>query len=191
MNQDIARGTHDGDDRSRDSRIRTSQEQVIARLLGDPGAARSTIASRGRVEEGLACTITQGRFSAVADLGRGMGGDAAGPSPGFFARAGIVGCVAIATKMAAARAGLVLRSVEVEVETDFDDLALFGLGPSRAAPSETRVRICIDSDEDEERLRSLIALVLEMDPWFLALRDAQAVRAEVALARPNAVPNEP
>lgn len=164
---------------ARDVRIRDAQNLVIERLQASPEAARSTITSRGRVEDGLTCTVTQGKFSAVMDLGPAMGGDAAGPSPGFFGRAGVVGCVAIATKMTAAREGLVLRKVDVEVETDFDDLALFGLGSSTAAPTETRVTVIIDSDEDAATLSSLVERVLEMDPWFLALRDRQRVRPEV------------
>jgi uncharacterized OsmC-like protein len=167
---------------ARDRQIRESQIGVIERLQASPDAARSTITSRGRVEEGIACTVTQGRFSAVMDLGPAMGGDAAGPSPGFFARAGVVGCVAISTKMTAAREGLTLRSVDVEVETDFDDLALFGLGGPTAAPTETRVTVTIDSDENPAALSDLVGRVLEMDPWFLALRDRQRVRSEVRIA---------
>lgn len=164
---------------NRDHTIRDAQNLVIARLSANPGAARSTIVSSGHIDEGLTCKVQQGKFSAIMDLGRGMGGDAAGPSPGFFARAGIVGCVAIATKMAAARSGLSLRQVDVEVETDFDDLGLFGLGEAGAAPTETRITIVIDSDEEETEIRNLIAKVLEMDPWFLALRDAQQVKTSV------------
>ena len=164
---------------ARDIRIRDSQNLVIERMKADPDAARSTIISTGSVREGLACTVQQGKFSAIMDLGHAMGGDAAGPSPGFFARAGIVGCVAIATKMAAARAGISIRQIMVEVETDFDDLAIFGLGGSSAAPTETRVTISIDSDEDEAEISGLVARVLEIDPWFLALRDAQNVKTSV------------
>ena len=68
-----------------------------------------------------------------------------------------------------------LAAVEVAVETDFDDSALFGLGAASAAPVETRVRIAIESDEAEDRVHELVGRALEMDPWYLALRDAQTV----------------
>ena len=87
----------------RDAIIRESQNKVIARLEERPELAISTIATSGRIEDGLACHVQQGKFTTVTDLGRGMGGDAAGPSPGFLARAAIVGCVGMAVKMLAAR----------------------------------------------------------------------------------------
>lgn len=166
----------------RDRRVREAQTRVMDRMRADPDAARSTIVTRGEVGNGLACEVRQGKFSATLDLGPGMGGTAAGPSPGFHGRAAICGCVAIGVKMLAAREGLIFRKVQVTVETDFDDAALFGLGASTAAPVETRVAIAIDSDEDDARIRDLTYRALEMDPWFLALRDAQIVRPMISVS---------
>lgn len=87
----------------------------------------------------------------------------------------MVGCIAIATKMTAAREGLSIRSVHVTVETDTDTLAIFGLGGGNAAPLDTRIRIMIDSDEPDAQIDSLVDRVLSRDTWFLALRDAQPV----------------
>jgi len=167
----------------RDENVRARQAAVIERMRADLSAARSTIVATGRVEDGLTCHIAQGKFSAVADMSPGMGGDAAGPSPGFYARAGIVGCVAIGVKMLAARDGLVFRSVDVTVETDFDDAALMGLSPRTAAPCETRIQISVDTDADADTVKDLTERALATDPWFLALRDAQVVRHSVSLAQ--------
>ena len=166
---------------NRDTRIRDAQDVVISRMKKDPARARSTIRADGHVGDGLACRVTQGKFEAVLDLGPGMGGDAAGPSPGFFGRAAIVGCVAIAIKMLAAREGLVFRTVDVSVETDFDDSALFGIGDTSAAPIETRIDIRIAAAADETVVNDVVDRALRMDPWFLALRDPQCVRASVSL----------
>ena len=171
----------------RDAIIRERQNNVIARMEQNPESAKSTIVTTGRIEEGLVCHVEQGKFAAITDLGRGMGGDAAGPSPGFYARAGIVGCVGMAIKMLAAREGLVFRKVTTTVETDFDDGALFGIGTASAAPTETRVIIEIESDEDPETIDQLVGLALEMDPWFLALRDAQMVWPKLSVTRPGLV----
>lgn len=168
---------------ARDALIREAQQNVIARMKTDPENARSTTVTTGRVEEGLACTVRQGKFETVTDLGRGMGGDATGPSPSFHARAAIAGCVAIAVKMLAAREGIVFRAVEVSVETDFDDGALFGLGSASAAPLETRVDIAVESDENETLVREIVDRALAMDIWYLALRDAQKVVPRLSVRR--------
>ncbi|WP_306260800.1 OsmC family protein [Pararhizobium sp. IMCC21322] len=158
-----------------DNAIQLAHRKVIKRMLSDPSAARSEITIQGRVGDGLACTVREGKFTAVTDLGYGMGGTVAGPSPGFYARTAIAGCVAIGVKMAAARDGISLRTVDVAVTTDFDDLAIFGLGDSTAAPVETRILIRVDTDVSLQTVSDMIENVLEMGPWFLALRDPQSV----------------
>ncbi|MGB0747322.1 MAG: OsmC family protein [Magnetospiraceae bacterium] len=167
----------------RDESIRTHQNTVIERMRQDLAAAQNTIVTTGRVADGLACNIAQGDYSAIADMGQNMGGDAAGPSPGFYARAGIVSCVAIGVKMLAAREGLTFRSVEVIIENDFDDAALMGLSARTAAPYATRLRIAIDTDVEATIVNDLVDRALATDPWYLALRDAQVVDHSVALTR--------
>jgi uncharacterized OsmC-like protein len=159
----------------RDLRIMTAQKRAASIMQDQPERAHSKTATTARVGEGLTCRIQQGKFDAVADLGPGMGGDAAGPSPSFFGRAAIASCVAIAIKMLAATEGKTFRTVDVTVETDFDDRALFGIGSSSAAPLETRIAIQIDSDEDASEVSKIVSTALARDPWFLALRNAQAV----------------
>ena len=180
-----APGADDASQPDRDKRIRAAQERAKAKMQSGPEKARSTTATTGVVADGLTCQITQGRFAAVTDLGPGMGGDAAGPSPSFFARAAVAGCIAIAVKMLAASMGKRFRRVEVSVETDFDDLALFGVGPSSAAPLETRISIRVESDEAHEDVAAIVDTALERDPWFLALKDAQKVATMLEVARPS------
>lgn len=168
---------------ARDAIIREAQNNVIARMKAKPGGAVSTTVTTGRIEEGLACSVQQGKFQTVTDLGPGMGGDAAGPSPSFHARAAVVGCVAMAVKMLAAREGYVFRSVEVAVETDIDDAGLFGIGDAPAAPIETRVHIAVESDEDEAVVHEIVDRALAMDIWYLALRDPQKVVPRLTVTR--------
>lgn len=158
-----------------DTHIQTCQNLVIKHLTENPSQSLSTTTITGTVRDGLQCQVTQGRHSVSMDMGKAMGGNATAPSPGFFAKAGMVGCIAIATRMTAAREGLSIRSVHVEVETDSDTLAIFGLGGGNAAPLDTRVRIMIDSDEPDAQIDALVDRVLSRDTWFLALRDAQPV----------------
>jgi len=168
---------------ARDEAIRTAQTAVIERMRADLDAACSTLVTRGRIEDGLTCSVSQGKFTATVDMGRGMGGDCLGPSPGFFARVGIVGCVGIGIKMMAAREGLVFRALDVTIECDFDDAALMGLSPRSAAPLASRIRIEIDTDVDRAVVDDLVERALSVDPWFLALRDAQVVHHEIVIPK--------
>jgi uncharacterized OsmC-like protein len=165
----------------RDAQIREAQSAVIARMQSDLSKARSTLLTTGRVGDGLACHVAQGRIEAVLDLGSAMGGKCAGPSPGFFARAAIAGCVAMAVKMLAAREGVRFDNVDVIVETDFDDAALFGLGSGQAAPLETRIGIEVTTDAPESTVREIVDQALARDPWYLALRDPQRVSTRLSV----------
>lgn len=171
---------------TKDDHIRAGQAKVIERMTADPAACLTTLTAVGHIGEGLSCRVEQGRFSAVTDMGTAMGGDMAGPPPGFFARAAIVGCVGIGVKMMAVREGLVFDRMTVTVETDFDDSALMGLGDNSAAPLRTRVRIDVESAEDQVRIHDLVDRALDRDPWFLALRDAQVVEPLVFVSEPSA-----
>jgi len=165
---------------TRDISIKEALDRVAEVYRKKPATALSTSSVVGRVEDGLVCRITDGDQEVVADLPEIMGGDDAGPTPGFFARAGLAGCVAMGIKMEAAQSGIQCKSVSVQVETDFDDLAFYSLGDKSAAPLETRLVIEIDSDLDEESLSELVNELLERDTWFLALRDAQTVKTSIA-----------
>ena len=159
--------------------IKSAVDRLVEVYEKRPQTALSSVSASGEINEGLTCRITDGAHAVDADLPEIMGGADAGPTPGFYARAGVIGCVAIGLKMMAARAGHDFRSIKVDIETDFDDRATYGLCNATAAPLETRLTIEIDSDLAEPDLKAFVEDVLSRDTWFLALRDAQAVKTEI------------
>ena len=165
----------------KDSRIRDAQNRVLDVFKKKQHMALSTNHATASIKDGLTCTFTQGEHSAVMDMPEIMGGDAAGPTPGFFARAAIAGCVSIGIKQTAVMNGLVFDTVSVDIETDFDDGAAMGLGAASAAPLETRLAIRIKSSLPKHEVSALIEKALGMDPWFLALRDAQCVKFKLVM----------
>lgn len=173
-----------------DTKIRVAQNAVIARMQSDPDKARSTLVTKGHVDDGLACHVTQGRFEMVLDMGRAMGGDCAGLSPGFHGRAAIAGCVAMAVKMLAARESVGFEAVDVSVEMDFDDAALFGLGSGRAAPLDTRIVIDVTTDAPESTVQDIVDQALAWDPWYLALRDPQQVSTRLSVHETGHAPGQ-
>jgi hypothetical protein len=81
--------------------------------------------------------------------------------------------------MTAVREGIRIDALNVDVEMDFDDSAMLGLGTNTAAPLATRLTIKIDSPASHAELEAMVARALAADPFFLALRDAQKVTAEL------------
>jgi hypothetical protein len=77
--------------------------------------------------------------------------------------------------MTAAREGIPLESVDVDVEMDFDDAAMFGLGDNTAAPLETRLTITLKSPALWTAVAEMARRALAADPYYLAFRDPQRV----------------
>lgn len=167
----------------KDVRIREAQKRYLNALERQPQLARNTYKASATIEDGFICKFSQGERGMVMDMPKIMGGEDEGPTPGFFARASITGCVSMGIKQLAVMEGLVIGSITVDIETDFVDGATLGFGEDSAAPLETRLFIHVDTDVPESEVTTLIDRVLEMDPWFLALRDAQSVKTNVIVNR--------
>lgn len=146
-----------------------------------PAAAVSKNSAKATLAEGLLCTVCEGDMKVVLDMPIPLGGTGRAPTPGFHARAAISGCVAIGIKMTAIRLGIELKEVNVSVEMEFDDSALFGMGDATAAPLKTNIGILLRSDADPGRLNQLVDVALAADPYFLALRDPQVVLTQVEI----------
>jgi uncharacterized OsmC-like protein len=160
---------------STSTEIRAAQDRVAEAFRRKPGMAFSTAKGSARVADGLLCHYRQDGREVSMDMGTVLGGAGAAPTPGFYFRAAVAGCVAIGIKMTAAREGIEIESVDVGIEMDFDDSAILGLGTHSAAPLETRLVISLRSREDGGKLNALVDHALAADPFFLALKDAQKV----------------
>ena len=159
----------------RDDDIRSAQERALSIFEQKPSAALSSAKTCGRLDEGLHCTVSSGQLDVRMDMPKALGGDGSAPTPGFFVRAGLIGCVAIGIKMTVAREGLPLEPVDVDVEMDFDDGAMFGLGDNTAAPLETRLTITLKSPAPWAAVEEMARRALAADTYYLAFRDAQRV----------------
>lgn len=164
---------------NQDIQIKTAQQRVIDAFRSKPQAAFSSVQASGHLDKGLVCTVRQGSYEAVMDMGKVLGGDGAGPTPGFYFRAALAGCVAIGIKMTAAREGIAVDSIDVDVEMDFDDSALLEMGNNSAAPLETRFIVTLKSPAPWGEITAMVDRALAADPFFLALRDAQKVTTRI------------
>ena len=82
--------------------------------------------------------------------------------------------------MTAAREGIPLESVDVDVEMDSDDGAMFGLGDNTAAPLKTRLTITLKSPAPWAAVEEMARRALAADTYYLAFRDAQRVNFTLA-----------
>ncbi len=166
---------------NKDQKAREAQERAINVYTKKPETALETDFGTAKLRDGLNCKFTQDGASVIMDMAEAIGGDANGPTPGFFGRAAITGCIAIGIKMTAIRDGLKINGVDVKIEMDFDYRGIFGIQNTPAAPLNTRILISVDSREPKKQIDALVERALSADPWFLSLKDAQKVSTQISV----------
>lgn len=158
-----------------DQKAYDAQMRAITVYEKRPDHALVTHCGTAEIGHGLTCTYNQGDHSVVIDMPDAIGGSNCGPSPGFFGRAAIAGCLAIGIKKAATRERVHVDAVCVNIDMDFDNRGVLAMPNSSPVPLATRVSIEITSDESEKRINDLVTRAIEHDPWYLAFRDVQHV----------------
>lgn len=160
---------------------RDAQLRAIAIFAKRPERAHEINRGYAEIHGGLRCIFQQDGQSLTLDMPSAIGGTAKGPSPGYFARAAICGCLAIGIKMTAVRENLRLDSVNVGIEQDWDNRGVLGMGGTSAVPSDTRITIQVTSPEPENAIKAMIHRALDIDPWFLAYRDPQPISTSISV----------
>ena len=170
--------------------IRIAFDRCVKALTLRPSLGRSTGVSRTRIRHGLTCDIEEGPWRLAAEMPAQVGGSATGPTPGVFGRAAFGSCLAIGYMMHAAKLGVPITSLEIEVQADYDDGALFGVGTSAPGYSEVRYTVIVESPASESDVMRVIDEGDAHSPWLDIFRSPQNCRRSVRIisAQPTEVP---
>jgi len=95
-----------------------------------------------------------------------VGGDETAPTPGVLGRGALAGCLTIGIAAWAARLGVPLDAVEVEVEADFDARGELGIGDVTPGYREVRYLVAIESPAPREDLDRLLAMAERHSPYL-------------------------
>lgn len=163
--------------------IADAVSRASAYLAEHPEEARYRDApARARLAAGLVVEVTGPNGERLTtDMPAGIGGTATAPSPGWFLRAATASCVASLVGIRAAATGVVLRSVDVEVDSESDDRGILGLDPTIPAGAlSTKVVVSIDAPGlDHEALEALAAWAVEHCPVSETITRAVPLSLEV------------
>ncbi len=120
----------------------------------------------------------------TTDMPQSIGGHGEQPSPGWLFRAAIASCNASLIGMHAARAGIEVDSLTVEVDSASNDLGILGIDPHvHAGPEQVSVRVTIEAaDADAETLRELVEDAVAHCPVHDAVGRAVPMSVDVTVA---------
>jgi uncharacterized OsmC-like protein len=134
-------------------------------ITDDPGKAHAVFAAHGHGTSGVVSTISVGRHTIVVDEPPALGGDDGAPNPVETALAGLLSCQVVTYRVWAAKLGIALDDVHIDIEGDLDVRGFFGFDDSvRPGFGEIRVHVRLTGPEPAEAYRRLQAAVDEHCP---------------------------
>ena len=147
-------------------KIKEAVSRSTKALSLKPSLGLGTGISRTKITNGLSCEITEGKYKLVADMPESVGGNASGPTPGVYGRAAFGSCLAIAYMLRASAMDIKIDSLQVDVQADYDDGALFGTSTAPPGYLEVRYTVTIESDATEEKIMEMLDVADKHSPYL-------------------------
>ena len=139
-------------------RIRRAFDRNRKAMSLKPAIAQGTAVTKVTLRDGLTCDFNEGDWHATADMSSGEGGNDLGPTPGFFGRGAFGSCLMIGCMIEAAKLGVQIDSLEIEVQADYDARAEYDLADLPPGYSEVRYLVKIASPAPREDIERLLDL---------------------------------
>ncbi len=156
-------------------------ERNAKMLALKPNRGHLTGVTKAQLVDGLRCEIEEGPWRLAADMPAKAGGDETAPTPGMLGRGALASCLVIGISMWAARLGIPIDGLEVEVQADFDVRGEMGVGDVKAGYQEVRYLVSIDSPASAEALTELLETTERHSPYMDVFSRAQNMKRIVRL----------
>ena len=160
-------------------KIKLAVERSTKALSLKPSIGKGTGISKTRIKNGLTCEIQEGHWKFLADMPESVGGNAKAPTPGVYGRAALGSCLAIGYMMKAAKMNIPIAMLEVEVQADYDDGALFGTADVDPGYSQVRYIVTIESDAAEQDILKMLDEADLHSPYLDVFSRGQNCKREV------------
>jgi uncharacterized OsmC-like protein len=162
--------------------IRTALERNVKAVTLRPSIGLHTGKTHVRLRPGLVCDIEDGPWKLTVGMSEKSGGTNAGPGPGTFGRGALGSCLALGYAMWAARMGVPIDALDVDVEADYDSRGELGIS-DEVPPGYTQVRyiVTVTSGAPEEDVRRVIDIADKYSPYRDVFARAHDVRRELRI----------
>lgn len=163
--------------------IRSAIERNVKAITLRPAIAQNTAVTIVRLRDGLACDIEEGPWRLVAGMAEKFGGTSDGPTPGVFGRAALGSCLAVGYAMWAARLGVRIDALDIEIHADYDARGELGVSDD-VRPGYTRIRyvVHVSSPNSEEEILRWLDTADRYSSWRDNIANAVPLVREVRLS---------
>jgi uncharacterized OsmC-like protein len=134
--------------------VREALERSVKAVTLRPAVGQGTAVTKVRLLPGLGCEAVEGPWRLTVGMTEKYGGKNAGPNPGVYGRTALGSCLAIGYAMWAARLGVPLDALEVEIHADYDARGELGVSDDvRPGYSAIRYVVRVESPAPEADVR--------------------------------------
>lgn len=139
--------------------LRSIQAPLKERYRDEPQRACITLRARGRLREGVRCSIETGKALVAAGLHPATGGDGASACSGDMLLEALAACAGVTLNAVATALGIELRDATIDAEGDLDFRGTLGVAKDAAVGfRQIRVRFTLDTDASDEQIATLLKL---------------------------------
>lgn len=156
--------------------LRSLQSPLKEKYKNEPEAALITLKAKGKIGEGITCSLETGKLITEAGLHPASGGNGLNLCSGDMLLQALAACAGVTLNTVATSMGINLITAEVFTEGDLDFRGT--LAVSKEAPvgfKEIRLKFNLKTDADEEQINSLIKLTERYCVVFQTLKNSPEI----------------
>lgn len=161
--------------------IKEKFERNAKALTLKPNLGLDTGYSVTRISNGLSCEINEGNWTLKSDMPKQIGGNAQAPSPGVLGRAALGSCLATGYMLWASKLDIPIESLEIHLEADYDDGALFASSNAFPGYSEVRYTVKVNSQKSLEEIEKFLDKAEQHSPYLDVFSRAQNCKRNIEL----------
>ncbi len=169
--------------------MKTAYERNRKAVLLRPEMGKSTAETKIRLLDGTTCEVTHKHWKFQVDIGKGEGGNDAGPGPGILERGALGSCLAIGYSQQAALMGVPLDSIEVTVASDVDARGMLGIDDRPPGFKELRYEVRIESPAPGDELMKVVEETERLSPVLDDFRRPLPVKRSVNIVKTREQPD--
>jgi uncharacterized OsmC-like protein len=166
--------------------IRAAIDRNVRVLGVKPSIGQGTAVTRVTLRPGLAAEVEDGPWKFSVGMTDKYGGQNNAPNPGVYGRAALGSCMCIGYSMWAARLGVVIGSLSVEVHAVYDVRGELGLADEiRPGYESIRCVVSVETVASDEAVHAWLDTADRHSSWLDDLRNPVPVSRELRLTRPQ------
>jgi uncharacterized OsmC-like protein len=172
---------------SSQERIKSTSERNERALGLKSTLGQGTAVTKARILEGLTCEVEEGPWKLTVDMSEKSGGNNSGPNPGILGRGALGSCLAISYAMWAARLGVPVQSLEVEIHADYDSRGMYGVDGVSPGYKGIRYLVKIETTAQESEVLAMMDQADAHSPYLSVFSEPQDLNREVRIMMPGRV----